>query len=222
MKKYLLFFGIFLFISGCSVNYELEIKDKTFNEQIEFYVTNDEFSTVKNSIKGNTYIDSLTGEKYQLDIKQKSNGMNITNNQVYKISEYKTSKFLKICFSSFNVIEEDLYYILSTSEGLMCYAEEDVMFFDDITIKIKTNHEVINSNADEVKDNVYYWYVNDENYNKKSINIKLSKDEYIENNRRLEKEVVEPILISITIVLLLAVLVVFMIFIKKRNNSNKI
>ena len=71
-------------------------------------------------------------------------------------------------------------YLLKTSNR--CNIFDTYSLLNEIKVTIKTDLEVISSNADVVNNNLYTWLINRNNYNNKSIKIhKNLQKEYDKN-----------------------------------------
>ena len=74
------------------------------------------------------------------------------------------------CFDAFSFVTNNNDYILSTSKGFKCMFV-DYNEVDSVEIIITSNHEIIESNADELKNNKLIWNINDENAKDKQIGV---------------------------------------------------
>ena len=163
MKKIIILICV-LFLTGCNATYEITIKDNKIKEKLtlieldqslfdveddtgwtlrdvfESQITNkkDEFSVEKYTVKDLSDNDKLGLEYNSKDTKSLINSSAI--NQCYENPKIN--------------IDEDLIEF-STGSTFKCY--EYYNNLETITIVLKTNHEVVSSNAQTVEDNEYTW-----------------------------------------------------------------
>ena len=88
-------------------------------------------------------------------------------------NSFKKMPGIATCYKNFSILENENQdgVILSTSNKNLCFDTYDIL--EEITVRLKTNHEVESHNADEVVDGEYIWKINKNNYNNKSIQINL-------------------------------------------------
>ncbi len=192
MKKIFKLFLIIiltLFISGCTVKYDLTIDNNGMYENIRLYFVN--------NAENNKLVDSLYSQNrsayYDFDT-------NMTNyykttkgidkdhdllylNYYYEYNENKlqNSNAINECFYNKSVTKDEKYITLNTSKGLDCIYRDTVKQIDKLEINIKTKYLVVESNADSVSKNTYTWKITDKNYNEKSIYMKIDyKNNYKE------------------------------------------
>lgn len=121
------------------------------------------------------------------------------------------------CYKNFSVVENPNQdgIIISTSNKNLCFEMYDIL--EDITVKLKTNHEVESHNADEVIDGEYIWKVNKNNYNNKSIQLNLLNKTHKKANFSLLILLGGAILVIVTMI----GLIVINVYIKS-NRANTI
>ena len=242
-KNYFLLLLIFL-VSGCSVDYHITISGNTINEfvKIEENINNIENNTLfvgnlpyKDSIDNlytipqPVYNDSDSNPYNEMEIiegvayynkemisSDSIYGININYN--HEISNYIKANTINTCYNNVSVLENGSNIILSTSRENICFERYSIL--DNINIYIKFDDEkykVINHNADNVNQNEYYWNINRNNYNNKSIVIEL--EELV-----AEKEYQDAMLILTVIISVICVLaiVIFVVAKKQRESKNKI
>ena len=168
-KLFLIF--IILFLTGCSVEYSLEFIDDNLEEKISIgpfdsnEVANFEYLTPF-AIMNNEF-----QELYEMDYLDKF----LTLKYSYGIERFKMSEALKKCYDLYNLSYDDDYYYILTSKEFKCMSFWDYKT-DEIIIKFRSNHKVVSANADYVKDNTYFWIINNDNFNSREISIKLLKN----------------------------------------------
>lgn len=194
-----------LLITGCSCNYELSIQNNNVYETLKI-------NGVTTEIPVDADLVNLSSSKYKKEIKD--NIVTYTNN--YSLDGYKRSTLLT-CYDSYSVQSSDDRYVIRTGKKFKCYPYQyndfDELIFDNLEIKIKTNHKVINHNADKVEENTYYWHINEDNID--------NADIYFE----IEKQVNNPIILGIAVFLIAVLIVgvvVYFIVKSKSEKNNKI
>lgn len=157
-----------ILLTGCSCNYELSIQNNKIYETLKI-------NGVTNEIPPNVDLETLSNGNYTKNIIDDT----VTYNSNYSMNNYKESNLLN-CFDSYNIQSGDETYIIRTGKKFKCYPYQyndfDVLTYDQLEIVIKTNHKVINHNAAKVENNIYYWYINDENINDTEIYFEISKN----------------------------------------------
>lgn len=179
--KYIKILSIFIMIiilCGCDAVYEIEInnnkisekltlieKDSTiFDKQLDSgFTVREMFDSLlyKDEFSKYDYIVTSLSNEEQLGVKYKSFGINSVRN----------SSVLNQCYNNYSVTEDEESIFIKTGNDFSCYEYYENL--ETIKIILKTNHEVINSNATLVDGNTHIW-----NFNKdsnKEINVTLSK-----------------------------------------------
>lgn len=217
-KKFIFIILIILFMCGCSFKYEVEIKDNMVNEKKSIIlskssvINNDIYLTIdKMAGKYFPSADFLIGENtkeyYDNDdaIYEKLNNVSI--------EDYNNAEIFSYCYDAHNVIKEDNYILISTSNVFKCFDIYDEL--DNVDIILKTNHKSMENNADEVDGYIYKWHITKDNYKNKNIYIKLYQDKYVFN---YENEFVKKALV-IGGVLIFLTLIILVFVIKKKRAS---
>ena len=217
--KVLILIILSLFISGCSVVYKLEIKDDEFRENIDISIKNNDTSSIS-YFKDNKFYAVMDGAsnfiEYNKTISNNDSDSIINLSHNYDRIDYKKATILKSCFDAYNIVSEDKYYLITTSKGIKCAKEEDTVLLDNLTIIIKTNHVVKESNnIESTKDNEYIWKFNKDNYDNAEIYMKIYKNKYVSNYNNEQK--IKTIVISILIVILIIFIIVGYIKMKKNQ-----
>ncbi|MCI8567956.1 MAG: hypothetical protein HFG48_01400, partial [Bacilli bacterium] len=108
--------------------------------------------------------------------------------------------------------------IISTSSKNKCF--DMYKNLDSITVKLKTNHKVVNSTADEVDLHTYIWKLTRENSNDKPLQITLKRNEYVFNyDNRLVKLVGFSAFLAFIIVLFYKLGIIIYNFKVRRRNK---
>lgn len=212
MKYMKIFIGLFIifFISGCSINYTLEISDNYFTENISVTIDDSDVNNVKILKNYNPvhYNDDIVYEK---NVKKRNGKTTVNLRYRYTLEQFQSANSVNQGFYNRSIKEvDDIIYInLTDFEGFA--AEVD---FD---IRIKTDNEVLKNNADSVKGNTYIWHVDKNNKKNLSIEMQIKK-----GTKKTFKDKYNYISYIIVGIALLSVIVAIIILIKKNKNSKKI
>ena len=219
MKKVIILL-VLLLVTGCTATYNLEIKNDVFKENISINMT----GSNKNQIdyfKNNTFYSIMDRrsnfKEYNKKIIEKSDYSKANFSYNYKLNDYRKSTTLSTCFDAYNIIDEDGYYIISTSKGIKCAKEEDTVMLDKVKIVIKTNHKLKETNTNNINKYIYTWEFDEKDYDKANIYLKIYKDKYVFN---YENEILINILIISSFVLIIGIFT-FIIF-RKVNKAKKV
>lgn len=219
MKK-ILFLLIILLLSGCSVNYDLEISENGFSENISGEISKDEFDMPSQEnadllIYDLLYLDQSviinSDEIYNRTIEDSNNIVKFNYNYKF-INNFKDSQIINNCFEKHLIEETDNMYIIKLGGNFYC------QYADQIHVKVTTDNYVIENNADKVEDDNYYWTLSEGSKNNNTITLVVSKD-VKKSNLNSEGNINYFQVIGITLFLIL-VLVIFVLY-KKHKNSEK-
>jgi len=244
MKKILILLIFTFFLTGCNATYNIEIYNNQVKEDLE-YVNNDSSTWDKKIQYGLTYKELVNSSiKYPYPVFSstmldendtiKLDGVEYYDNELisdnYKLGQklsyqdfnlenFNDSSIIKKCYQYFNIIEEKDNIIFSTSYENKCFKEYKKL--DNINIKLKTNHKVVDSNADIVNGYHYTWNIERKDKNDAAILITLKKDEYVFN---YENEFIKKILLigGITGIILVISGGSYTYFKNKRSKLNEI
>lgn len=160
--------SVFL-LTGCSVEYNLNLEDNTFKETMKIGSFN------SNGIEGFEFLEPIAyNDKYDsmgyYETVYKNGYMDLSYD--YSFSEFRLSSVINECFDVAGVTKdvtegEEKIQIL-TSGGFKCLNYGDNVA-DRVTINFKTNHKVIEHNADKENAGVYTWVFDSSNYQNKNI-----------------------------------------------------
>lgn len=166
MKKIIFLSLACLTLTGCTVNYNLEIKENSFKETINGNILKEETTNKKNETDVNVFSSLINEEQsallntnilYKKNIKENKNSYDFNYEFTYNEYDINESALLNKCFKNFKFEEKDNKYYFTAFGQFYC------KYSDEITINITTDHNVSSNNAKEVKDNTYTWVINDEN-----------------------------------------------------------
>lgn len=233
MRKIKLFICICLTLifTGCEVNYDIEFVNEDIIEEttISESILNIDKKITANLTEGDQgqiitfgqmLEEELNAESYAVEGNElyKYKKKKILNNDIFglkqeykfDISNYSNSSTANMCYKFFKFYSLDDLYIMSTNKQFDCFDYNDL---DNVTIHIKSNHKVKDTNAHEVEGYNYYWYLKNDSYSDNSIYIEFYKDKYIFNY--------ENKLTYIGLGTVLVAILVFIVIIILRNKSIK-
>lgn len=220
--KILILFLVLLLSTGCSVDYNLTIDELNAIEDFSLYVDNNSSNTamINDMYQRQTesFFNQDTDDSEYYEVKKgltkdkKSLFLNFRYN--YPLKKLQNSNAISECFYNKSVTKDQEYITLNTSKGFDCIYKDTDLQIEDLTINIKTNLKVVETNSDKVKKNTYTWHIDKDNYQEKNIYMKIS---YTEENR--EKSGISEYL-AIPIVMIVTVLLIFVAF-KFRTKNRK-
>ena len=186
MKRKICLLFLILLMTGCTANYELEIYNDTVIEKATPWyskteVSNDPFEyTKQQSLKYDDNGDFLFHNSKKTVKKEALIGVELTNKYDTLDTVKTSSKIIHYCYYAKNIVHTKKEYItVKTSNEFLCLNEIEEL--EHVTISIKSNHKLKETNADEIKGHTYYWYITKENYQKKPISLVLYSDQYVWN-----------------------------------------
>ena len=210
MKRILILLSCIFLLSGCSVEYNLEISRDFVKENIE--IGKFDASNVKDFQYLTPYaiINDQYQEFYGFDYKNKV--LNLTYE--YDYQNIEMSEAINECYDMSNFSNDEQYYYILTSNEFKClsYLDYDA---DEVKINIKSDYKIVSSNADYVKKSVHTWVINQNNSDNKPINIKFDLTETV------YRDPLSSISICLMVVSVLSVIgvIVFIVYLfgRKRN-----
>jgi len=227
--KGLLLIIIVLLTCGCSANYHLEFKNNKLIEKVEVFSTEDSLSSQFSTFSkyfipsfvpdGNYDFDENMTKKlkdieYYKSKYNAKNGLFLSYKYNFKRTNYDKSFLPNYSSEYFDYIEKSDKYIFSTGSRFQIF--DEFKHLDKITVHIKSNHKLIDTNADEVDGYNYYWYL-DRNSENKNIYLELSKKEKVRN---YENSIIKTIIITLSILLVIGM--ISLALYRKARDLNKI
>ena len=165
-----------LLLSGCTIEYNLDIKNATYKESVivngsDSLDDQNYFNTLKNWAVPAFYSDIT----YNSDNPKKQDGVAYYDKKVnerdfsvnlkYNFNEEKFSDSLmaKFCYNYFYKTENDEAKTISytASMDFNCFTTYESL--EKVVVKLKSNRRIINHNADLEEDGVYIWEITKEN-----------------------------------------------------------
>lgn len=210
-KNIILLLSIFL-LSGCSVQYNLEISSDNISENIKIG------KFIATEVKDFEY---LTPYAILNDVNQKFYLLEYSNEVLslsydYTMDNFEMSEAFNQCYDMSNFSYDDRYYYILTSNEFKCLSYLGYEA-DEVKINVRSRFKVIESNADYVNDDVYTWVINEVNYKNKPINITF---DFNEINKETNKLSSFSIMLMVIAVLLIGVVVSVIIHLfGKKNNK---
>ena len=235
MKKILILLS-FILLSGCTVNYNLTYENNTFNEEATIITKNDELCNnelCKNYL--NTFYTSNITTNYLDDPEELAENVNLEKYKFYEKNIFNDANNynmnLRYNFENSSNYKQSfilhkLYNnIIVTDDKIIAYEINNVFEsypnLDNIVISFKTDKYIKETNSDELKDDIYYWYINKNNYENKRIEINFDK----ETNDK--KTIIKDGLFTNTfiryflLIILLIILIIILVIYEKFKKSNK-
>lgn len=219
-KKNLILILLFIICCGCNARYELELNDKQISEKLNVsYPRTNESDAELEQIYTN-YLYAINRDSfYEFNNKSTNDTINLQFNYDYKNNNLKTSNLIKSCVEYFDFFEEDNKFYLTANGAFKCSFYEYVKL-NSLDISITTNHNVIENNANEVKNGEYIWHIDLKNL--ENIEIKFITDNKESKQWKKEKNKIKykEILIGLGSAAGIIILVTLFIAIKhKRVNK---
>ncbi len=219
MKNKIIILLSLLLLTGCTVNYNLEINKDTLNETITGTVTKEESSQDSNATGLSTIYSIINEEQkpiynkeelYQKDLKESGNNINYTFKYNYNIEDFVNSTIINTCFENKEIeeIEEiDNYYSIRLSGNFYC------LYSKKINIAVTSNLKVASNNADKIKDNTYIWTID-----KNTTDIELVVDKNTPYTKPIKRGISSTFRIVCFIVLVVLSSLAYILY-KKKNSS---
>ncbi len=173
--KILILIFLIISLSGCTANYKLEINNKTIKERLT--INNIDINEIKKvnipidyEIDDVSIYDKKSNDIDYYNIELTDNSAKISYN--FNTEEFDSSMLFKNCYENATFTKDDYELLISTSNKFLCYDEYDEL--EEITINVYSKYKLINTNADKIDNNNYYWYINKSNKDSKKILLRLN------------------------------------------------
>ena len=224
MKNKSLFIIILILITGCSVEYNLNI-DSSFSEHTVYIPESSE-----EMIDGTqyrlpalfsesrlTYDNSNLKEIKYYNIKTlKDNKFSF--NFVYDDNQLNDSNIANSCYQFFSVDAKENEVSILTGNKFYCFDVYEEL--DSVTININSNYKVIQSNADKIVGKKHTWYITRENASNKPIIFVYDKSK---KNMTIMQYLIDnvPLVVVVGTTLMFGG-ITFLIINTKKKKANKI
>lgn len=242
MKKRILVLSIVLLLTtGCTCQYNLNIENNIYKEEVIIYGDNSEEISNFN-MKWKVPIDKIeynrggdpstelevNGDTYNYDL----SGNSLKFSYDFTKTSIINSSAVSNCYNKLTITNYNETIIISTSQNATCYDKYPTL--SNLKVNIKVDKPVISNNADNVNGNIYTWNITKDNAHDKSINMVLdnkkvndnenpneNNNENQDNNSTNKKNKSEYTLYIFAGILLIVMLLAYVIFnkIKERNNN---
>ena len=219
-NKIFLIIPLLILLTGCTVNYNLEINKDSITENISGTVTNEEITPEiegRSDVNPKYYYLYLADNvlfndntaKYNKNITDIQDGKKFNFNYTYK-NNYDKSMIINSCFENHKIIETDTYYSIELTGSFSC------LYSNKIDINITSNYMVLENNAKKVEDNKYTWEITDS----ENVNIKL----VVSKENKYEEPAKAKMFSTFQIIgfVVFAILTIITYFLYKKKNSGKI
>lgn len=207
---------ILLLLTGCTVNYKLDIKESgIFIETITGTVTEQELDNAGRT-DVNEYLDNLENRTPLIE-EQGEYNKRIIDKDGYKEFEftytfnnnYDKSSAINSCHENIRFDETDDLYYIDLSGKFYC------LLSDKMTINVTSEYAVLESNAERVEGNTYTWEIDD--YKDADIYMAISKNVKYESNTESKKRITDKFKIIGLIILVILSGITYFLY-KKREN----
>lgn len=222
----------FIFFTGCKADYNLVYENGQIKESFSIIsLVNDE--NFRNSIN-DYYSNSILMVDYNIDTGDMSNSDIISKYSIYNksiinndggyglqlgydyelVGDYKNSSIVHSLFNNFTVT--DTYIKAYDIKNIFSYYSN----LDEINISVKIDKIVETSNADKIENSIYYWNINKDNWENKTISLTYSNSES-DHIKNIIESSSSNILYIIFGILGVCVLISIVVIYEKVKNSNK-
>lgn len=211
MRKIIFLILTIFLLSGCSVEYNLEINYKSISENIEI----GKFDATK--IDDFEYLAPyaiLNDESQKFYTFDYSNQI-LNLSYEYDMQNFEMSEAFNQCYDMSNFSYDNEYYYILTSDEFKCLSYMGYAT-DEVKINIKSKYLIVDSNADYVDDNVHTWVINENNSNNKPINIIINYNEINDTSNKFTFNVALLVILALVIV---GIIVFVIQLFGKRNNK---
>ncbi len=205
--KELIIIIILVICSGCNAEYRIEFNDEKIKENLDVTVPKKmSIEDYKNSYE-NTISVMGKNKFYNFDITEKNNNVTLNYNYEFTTESFNSSYIADNCFETFKFLTNDEnYYFIGQGSFKCLYFRYDEL--DSLNITIQTNHKLVETNADEIKDDEYIWHINQNNYNNKTISLVVSK-EIVKQKFIIKYKEIITILLVVSAAFALAFIIIF-------------
>ena len=220
MKRilYIIILPIIVFLAGCDAKLDVVIKD-------DDVIVSNKFIIDKSDVNDSIYftIDKMAG-KYFIsadfligDTKEYYDGDKAiyVKKERFSLDKFNDSNLFSFCYDAHNVVIKDDYILISTSDKFKCFNIYEEL--DNFDIVLKSNHKLMDTNADEIGRYTYTWHFKKSEASNKKIYIKLYRDKYVFN---YENEFIIKIIIIASF--FLTILISALIIVRRVKKAGKV
>lgn len=213
MKK-LLILTILIFLTGCTANIDIKLNDSTVESIIKLTEedkklenSNIDMEDMKNDENLEIYTKDLTEFENNTNIKRtfinENNELGYLYNQKLPYEDFESTSLITDCYDDIEIEKDDVLEI-KTSEEFTCFEQYETL--DKVRLKISSDYELVDTNADVVGGNEYIWNIKKDDINKPiylALKIKKTNQNYI----------------FIGIVLIISIVIGTLIYLQKKNKN---
>lgn len=241
MKKKILILLMLIILSGCTVKENININaDGSVSEKTNISFDNEMAVNYDTPTKYaedflKYYNNAIELKNYSYDVSEnKSNTDVVFNRKTAKLCDgIKYGLFVDNLYSDIECSEDDYYYIIkSNSQQLLSKPMSEKKFdVERVELNIKVPIPLEENNADNVSNNTYTWFFDENTDSNKSVYLKINKSS-LENKNKVEKEQktkeetikknVSNIKIIGVIVVIFALLILIVYTLYKKYKNNKL
>ena len=237
MKKIILIL-LAIFMTGCTVNYTIEIKDNKIIETFDAQETDIERANQKKE-DGKSFQDYVTMYKgseniysdydmvfsneactenckyYKIDGIVDNNEIALILTDDFTFESYANSTLGNEYISAFSVFYDDNKLTIEGKIPENIFNDYEIL--DDINIKVKTEYEVLTTNAEKTGENEYTWNVTKSNKGKKLYITLNTKEKSSDTQKEENSKIKITILLIVLLVILCISFISYSLSIKKKN-----
>ena len=219
VKKYLTLIVICITLTGCTLQYNIELDKNSINEKIVLQIQNNKLDSISfnklTSDSNSVYLND--NQYYNVKYDTQNNISKFTYTYKHDINNYQNAKILNRCYRTNNVKKENNKITIDMKGIFNCANKESNTYIDEAQINITTKLKVTENNADEIKNNTYTWNINQSNYQNKPIHLvaNIPKD-----NTNLINETKN--LIILVLFFVIPITIIGIIIYTKHKKRNKI
>lgn len=241
MKKRILILLMIIILSGCTVKENISINaDGSISEKTNISFDNEMAINYDTPTKYaedflKYYNNVIELKNYSYDIIENKNNTDVKfSRKTSKLCEgIKYGVFVDNLYSDIECSEDDYYYIIkSNSQQLLSKPMNEKRFdVQRVELNIKVPIPLEENNADNVSNNTYTWFFDENTDPNKSVYLKINKSS-LENKNKVEKEQktkeetikknVSNIKIIGVIVVIFALLILIVYTLYKKYKNNKL
>ena len=175
--RYFILCLLFLLLTGCKFEYNLNITSDAIEEDNIAYIR----GASKDNVEEEVYkiVEKYSGPTnelgmYNSSVVNKDGLFGVDFSSTYNYDSYQNSPSFSLCYDSYKIVHDDSNnsIVISTNGDFKCFDMFEEL--EELTINVATDYNVISSNADKNDNNVYTWYIKRGNIKNKSINIEIS------------------------------------------------
>ncbi len=180
--KILVIVVMLLFMSGCTVKYNVTIKEEITATELDTYLGETPYKTVSTKFKKYSSIAKFKGYTYKSVDKSNESGMYLSNTY-YNICDYINYNSASLyIFDSMKCTEKDEYYeIINDGDylGGCMNCPDEANIIDKLYITFNLPKKALISNADKVINNKYTWVINKMNTQDKDFILRIDKSSFV-------------------------------------------